>query len=100
MSKMMLQKDKRCTAPTVFVPTTLHNILKYLKNAALDLCQFLPEGQIISVIDNEMDKFDQLISWLVFDTKIKTFWLKVTVMSRKFKSNPKFKSHRFHKTTL
>ena len=100
MSKMMLQKDKQCTAPTVFAPTTLHNILKYFKNATLDLCQFLPEGQIISVIDNEMDKFNQLINWLVFDTKIKTFWLKVTVTSRKFKSNPKFKSLRFHKITL
>ena len=40
------------------------------------------------------------INWLVFDRKIKTFWLKVTVTSRKFKSNPKFKSHRVHKITL
>ena len=45
-------------------------------------------------------KWTSPINWLVFDTKIKTFWFKVTVMSRKFKSNPKFKSHRFHKITL
>ena len=38
-------------------------------------------------------KWTSLINLVVFDTKIKTFWLKVTVTSRKFKSNPKFKSH-------
>ena len=37
-------------------------------------CQFLPEDQIIPLIDNEMDKSDQ---WLAFDTKIIMFWLKV-----------------------
>ena len=45
-------------------------------------------------------KWTSLINWPVFDTKVKTFWLKVTETSRKFKSNPKFKSHRFHKITL
>ena len=36
------------------------NILKHFKKTTLDLMQFLPEGQIISVFDNEMDKYDQL----------------------------------------
>ena len=35
-------------------------ILKYFKTQHLIQCQFLPEDQIIPVIDNEMDKSDQL----------------------------------------
>ena len=34
--------------------------MKHFKNATLDLMPILPEGQIIPVIDNEMDKSDQL----------------------------------------
>ena len=36
------------------------NILKHFKTQHLIQCQFLPEDQIIPVIDNEMDKSDQL----------------------------------------
>ena len=36
------------------------NIVKYLKNATLDLMQFLPEDQIIPVIDIKMNKPDKL----------------------------------------
>ena len=45
-------------------------------------------------------KWTSPINWLVFDIKIKTFWLKVTVTSRKFKSNPKLKSHKFDFDTV
>ena len=44
-------------------------------------CQTFPEDQIFPVIDNEMDKSDQLACiWY----KNQNFWLKVTVTSRKF----------------
>ena len=72
-------------------------ILKHFKNATLDL---MP---ISSRKPNNSSYWywnGCPINWLVFDTKIKTFWLKVTVTLRKLKSNPKFKSHRFHKITL
>ena len=53
-------------------------ILKHFKKTQhLLQCHFLPVDQIITVIDNKMDKSDQY-------TKFKTFWLKVAVMSRTF----------------
>ena len=56
-----------------------------LKKQHLIQCQFLPEDQIITVIDNEMGKSDQLVCIRYKNQNVFAFkvW-KVSVTSRKF----------------